>query len=78
MKDLLTYIVKTITKTEPQIDETIDENHIGFDIKAKSDVMGLLIGKGGNTIKAMRNLLKVMAVLEQKSVSLTVSELPQE
>lgn len=74
MKDLLIYIVKTITKTEPVVDEIIDDTHITFDIKVDSEVVGIVIGKSGNTIKSIRNLLKVMAVLEKKSVSVTITE----
>lgn len=74
MKDLLYYILKNITKSDLEIEETVDGTHITFTIKAKSENIGLIIGKEGSTIRAIRSLLKVMAVLEQKSVSLTVAE----
>ena len=35
---------------------------------------GILIGKEGKTIKAIRNLLKVRATLEKKVVNVVLSE----
>lgn len=75
MKDLLEYIVKEITgDSDFEIEENHQDNQMRFDIKLNPDVIGLVIGKNGNTIKSIRNLLKVRAVLEKKSVFLSVSE----
>jgi len=75
MKDLLKYIVKEITgNSDFEIEENHEDNQMRFDLKLSPDVIGLVIGKNGNTIKSIRNLLKVRAVLEKKSVFLSVSE----
>jgi len=76
MRDLLEYIVKNITKDSYEISESSDPqtNHVNFTIRAPKEYMGVLIGKGGKTIAAIRNLLKVRATLEKTGVSVSVEE----
>ena len=73
MKDLLTFIVKGITgKDNLEITEETEGERIHFLIKAPEDSIGIIIGKEGKTIKAIRSLLKVRATLEKKGVSVSV------
>lgn len=73
MKDLLTFIIKNILKSDDfGIEEVDSDNSITFKIKLPEEKAGLVIGKGGRTIKAIRNLLKVRATLEKKLVFLTI------
>ena len=75
MKDLLEFIIEGITgASDFNIEEEGDENHVSFIIKAKKDNIGLIIGKNGKTIRAIRTLLRVRATLDKKAVSLSVSE----
>lgn len=75
MKDLLNYILKQILPTQDYtIVENIDGEHSNFIIQAPKELMGMIIGKEGHTIKALRNLLKVRATLEKKGVTLTAEE----
>ena len=37
-------------------------------------IIGLIIGKNGKTIRAIRNLLRVRAAIEKKAVFVSVSE----
>jgi predicted RNA-binding protein YlqC (UPF0109 family) len=75
MKQLLDYLVKGVSGTD---DFEIEENEVGgrseYLIRANPDYVGKIIGKGGKTIKAIRNLLKVRATLEKKAVGLSVTE----
>ena len=73
MKDLLTFIVKGITgKDNFEITEETEGERSHFLIKVHEDSVGIIIGKEGKTIKAIRSLLKVRAILEKKGVSVSV------
>lgn len=75
MKDLVTFLVKNIIGSDDFSVEESDADGIKtLVIQAKPEFMGLIIGKGGKTIKTIRNLLKVRATLEKSSVNLTVEE----
>lgn len=73
MKDLLTFILKGITgKKDLEIVEETEGERIHFLVKAPEEIIGIIIGKEGKTIKAIRSLLKVRAILEKKGVSVSV------
>jgi uncharacterized protein len=76
MKELTEFIVKRIvTEGKYEISESDQEGQTMIEIKASPDTIGLIIGKGGNTIKAIQTLLRVKGRLENKLVSVNVSEL---
>jgi len=76
MRPLLEFLVKGIAATDDfEIEESESDGRIEYVIRANPDYVGKIIGKGGKTIKAIRNLLKVRATLEKKAVGLTVIEL---
>ena len=75
MKDLLNYLLKGVLGKEKfEIEESEEEGRIIYAIKTDPKNIGLVIGKGGNMIRALRNILKVRATLEKKAVSLNVQE----
>ncbi len=75
MKKLLKYLVKEITGSDDfSIEESSDQNQENYEIKAGQEIIGMIIGKGGQTIKSIRNLLRVRAVLKKKTVFVSVSE----
>lgn len=75
MKDLLDYLLKGILgKEEYQIEEADENGRMIYSIKTDAKNVGMVIGKGGRVIHALRNILKVRATLEKKAVSLNVSE----
>lgn len=75
MKKLLKYIIEEITgSTDFSIEESSEENQENYEIKAGTEIIGMIIGKGGQTIKSIRNLLRVRAVLKKKTVFVSVSE----
>lgn len=75
MEELLAFLTKGITG-EKDIKIVAEENNgfINYNIIAPKEAIGLIVGKGGKTIKAIRNLLKVRAILEKKAVGVMVSE----
>lgn len=75
MKDLLDYILKSITGSDDfTITETSpEENVVNFDVVANSDIVGLIIGKEGKTIKNIRKILSIKATKEKVAVNINVS-----
>ena len=79
MEKLLEHMIVGITnskdysviKTE---DDSTPNNHINFEIKASPEIIGIIIGKEGKTVRAIRNLLRVRATLDKIAVSLSVTE----
>lgn len=71
MKELLEYLLKgLLPDAKFDVVETDEgEGKITYTIKTAPENIGLIIGKGGHMIKALRNLLKVRATLERKRQS---------
>ena len=76
MKDLLNFIVTNlVTKPEAvQIEEDNQEGIINLNLTVDPQDMGLIIGKGGQTIKSIRKLLIVRAMAENARVNLQLNE----
>ncbi len=76
MKDLVEYIVKKIV-TNPDAVDVLEDNQ-GTEVKLILSVdpvdMGLVIGKAGQTIKAIRKLLTVRAIVENVQVNLQLKD----
>ena len=73
MKELLEFLLKGLLGEEKfEIVEADDAGRILFTIKVAPEQVGLIIGKGGHTIKSLRNILKVRATLEKVAVSVNV------
>jgi len=76
MKDLLEYIVTNLV-TKPDailIDEQKEDGSINLTLTVDPQDMGLIIGKGGQTIRSIRRLLTVRAIAENVRVNLTLAE----
>ena len=75
MKELISFLVKNIIGSDDfEIEEVADGGVTNFIIHTKAEFMGLVIGKGGKTIRTIRNLVKVKATLEKTSVNVSVAE----
>ena len=75
MKKLLEFIIEGILgKKDFAVTENAEGDFVNLAIKIPGEDTGLIIGKGGKTIKAIRNLLKVRATLERKGVSVSIEE----
>ena len=76
MKDLLNFIVTSLV-TKPEavvIDEQKEEGAISLNLTVDPIDMGLVIGKSGQTIRAIRKLLTVRAIAENVRVNLQLVE----
>ncbi len=76
MKDLLIYILENITGSKDfEIDEQeVESGKVDLLVKAPSELIGLIIGKQGKTIKNIRRLVSVRAALENKAVNILLQE----
>lgn len=73
MEELIKYTVSNIIDSEDfEITSEEDADYVRYSIKAPEDMIGLIIGKGGKTIKSIRKLVKIRATLEKKRVDLEV------
>ena len=75
MNDLLEFLISGIIgKKNFAIEEKQETDRSDFEVKVDPSFFGLIIGKGGKTIRAIRNLLKVRATIEKKGVNISVVE----
>lgn len=75
MKKLLEYILEGILGDKDfKVTEDVDGDFVKLSIKVEPEDMGMVIGKGGSTIKSIRNILRVRATLEKKGVSVEIAE----
>ncbi len=79
MNDLLAYIVTgLVTKPDAvSIEQQTDGGNVNLTLTVDPADMGLVIGKNGATIRAIRKLLTVRAIAENVRVNLQLNE-PQE
>lgn len=76
MKELLEYIVASlVTKPDAvKIDEQKNGTDITYTLTIDPSDMGLIIGKGGQTIRSIRKLLTVRAIAEGVRVNLQLND----
>lgn len=76
MKDLLNYIVTNlVSKPEAvSIDEQNEGTNINLILTVDPSDMGIVIGKGGQTIRAIRKLLTVRAIAENVRINLQLND----
>lgn len=77
MKDLLAFLISEITgakiKDDFEVSEDTVEGKTTLNVVSKPDIIGLIIGKEGKTIKNIRKIVSVKAVLENKSINISVN-----
>lgn len=77
MKELLTYIISSISGTDEfEITEEMDEDAqmYSYNVAIDPNYIGLIIGKDGKTIKNIRRIASIRAVLEDKSIQINITE----
>ena len=77
MRDFLEYLVKNIVDTPDNVvvDESEDEfGNVILSITVDPTDMGKIIGKEGRIIKAVRDLVKILAVKANRRVNVSLTE----
>lgn len=77
MKDLLEYLIKELVSKPKEVKITESEEEDGtthLSLSVSPEDMGIVIGKGGKTITAIRSLVKTAAVKAGKKVFLDLEE----
>ncbi len=76
MNELLDYIVKSlVSKPEAvQIEEQRTGDEVNLLLTVDPEDMGLIIGKGGQTIKSIRKLLITRAMAENLKINLQLND----
>ncbi len=77
MKDTLLIIIKSIVEKPDAVSVNEEENEgvITFSVTVDQEDMGKIIGKQGKVIKAIRNVLKIPAIKENKKIFISLSEI---
>lgn len=76
MKDTLLYLLTQIVDNAEAltVDESTANEQTVFTIHADPADMGKIIGKQGRIIRALRDLVKLMATKENKYVDIVIAE----
>ena len=75
-KQFLEYVVKALVDNpnDVKIDRTVDEMGVLVTLSVNQADMGKIIGRQGNTAKAIRTLLRVIGMKNNARVNLKINE----
>lgn len=75
-KDFLEYVVKSLVDnpSDVKVDRKVDEMGVLLILKINPADMGKIIGRNGNTAKAIRTLLRVVGMTNHARVNLKIEE----
>ncbi len=76
MKDTLFFIVSSMVSDPKKVvvNEEESDGIINFNITVAKEDIGKVIGKEGKIIKAIRNVMKIPALKENKRINITLTE----
>lgn len=76
MKDILTYIIKGIVEKDDKVSINEEENQgiVNLTVSVDPSDMGRVIGKEGKVIKAIRNVMRIPAMKQNKKIYITLAE----
>jgi predicted RNA-binding protein YlqC (UPF0109 family) len=76
MKKLLTYLARQLTQNKDvRVTKRKEQDITVYTIEAPQEVLGLLIGKEGRIIKAIRSLAYAKAIVEKIKVKIQLLSL---
>lgn len=79
MKSLIDYLVKSIVDNPKDVNVSENETDFGYtniNVCVNQNDIGKIIGKNGKIIKALRLLLRVASIKEEKRANLVLNESP--
>ncbi|OGH23676.1 MAG: hypothetical protein A2958_02790 [Candidatus Levybacteria bacterium RIFCSPLOWO2_01_FULL_38_13] len=76
MKNALSHIVSSLAekRDKVKIEEESDGEIITFKIFVDKNDMGRIIGKNGKIIRAIRNVMKIPAIKQNKKINILLEE----
>ena len=76
MKDTLTYLIKGIVEKDDAVSVTEEEDQgiVNLTVSVDPSDMGRVIGKEGKVIKAIRNVMRIPAMKQNKKIYITLAE----
>lgn len=76
MKNTLELIIKGIVDNTDQVEITEEEDQgvVNLTVKVDPAEMGKVIGKEGKVIRAIRNVLRIQAMKENKKIFINLAE----
>ncbi len=77
MKELALYLLSYLVQNPESVTVSEEENEAGavtLTISVAKEDMGRVIGKGGKIIRAIRDLVKILAVKQNKHVDIILAE----
>lgn len=79
MKQALTYIVSSIAgkKEDVSVDEYEENGVINYTISLAPEDIGKIIGKDGKIIRAIRTVMRIPAMKEDKRIHITINDASQ-
>ena len=75
-QDFLEYLVKSLVENPKavEVERKVDEMGVLLTLKIDPADMGKIIGRGGNTAKAIRILLRIVGLKNRSRVNLKIEE----
>ena len=76
MKDILSFIITGIVEKEDKVQVNEEENQgiVNLTVSVDPSEMGKVIGKEGKVIKAIRNVMKIPAMKNNKKVFISLAQ----
>lgn len=75
-KDFLEYLIKSLVDhpDDVKVDRKVDEMGVLLSLKVHPEDMGQIVGKGGTTARAIRNLVRIVGLKNHARVNLKIEE----
>jgi len=75
-QEFLEYLVKSLVDNpdKVEVDRKVDEMGVLLTLKVSPEDMGKIIGRSGNTAKAIRSLLRIVGIKNNARVNLKIEE----
>ena len=75
-QEFLEFVVKALVDNpdDVKVDRSVDEMGVLLTLDVNSEDMGKIIGRSGNTAKAIRTLLRVVGMKNNSRVNLKINE----
>lgn len=75
-QEFLEYVVKALCDhpEDVQIERKVDEMGVLLSLRVHQDDMGQIIGKQGQTVKAIRHLVRIIGLKNHARVTLRIEE----